>query len=143
MKQILSKEEILEASYGVVLFDGVCNLCNHTVDFLITQDNKKVLRYASLQSETGEMLASHFGISLERLRTILYVRRGKAYIESSAVLNILRDIGGLWALMYAFIIIPPFIRNAAYRFISRNRYRFFGKKNSCRLPSEEEEALFL
>ncbi len=127
----------------IVLFDGVCNLCNQSVDFIVQRDKKDVFKFASLQSEFAQNLLKPFPIDAQKLDSVLLVKGGKLYQKSSAALQIARQLGGGWRLMYGFIIVPRFLRDFVYNIIAKNRYRWFGKKETCRLPTPEERAKFL
>jgi predicted DCC family thiol-disulfide oxidoreductase YuxK len=125
----------------IVFFDGVCGLCNKTVDFLIQWDKEKNLRYAPLQGYTAKRLLSTMYI--EDLDSVVYYRNGQYLVRSTAVLRLLLDVGGWWKLLSIFLILPAFVRDFVYYFIARRRYRWFGKRDACRMPSPEERALFL
>jgi predicted DCC family thiol-disulfide oxidoreductase YuxK len=125
----------------IVFFDGVCGLCNKTVDFLIQKDTNKVLRYAPLQGYTARRLLSKMYI--EDLDSVVYYRDGKYLVRSSAVLRLLLDVGGWWKLLSVFLILPAFVRDFAYYAIATRRYKWFGKRETCRLPNKEERELFL
>ena len=127
--------------HPIILFDGVCNLCINSVQFVIERDKKRQFRFASLQSNIGKKYQEKAGLS--DLGTVLLVENGNIYQKSSAALRIARRLDGLWALLFIFIIIPPFIRNAVYDYIARNRYRWFGKQDSCWLPTPDLKVLFL
>ncbi len=131
------------ASYPVVLFDGVCNLCNGIVKFSLKRDRRGVLRFASLQSDAGKEILREHGIDENQMDTFVFVENGQAFTRSTAGLKLFRSFGFPWALLYVFIIIPSPVRNAIYNFIARNRYRWFGKEDSCMLPSPEVRARFL
>lgn len=135
------KKGVLVANTNIVLFDGVCNLCNGAVEFIIKRDKLHKFRFASLQSNIGRKLCHQHGI-LKNNESIIYIRQGKCFYESTAILNVFYDLKGIYRAMYLFIIIPPFVRNSIYRLIARNRYRLFGKKDSCILPSEELKKYF-
>src|SRR5690606_21875818 len=112
----------------VILFDGVCNLCNSAVDFTIQRDKKGRFKFASLQSDSAKELLESTGISVEnaeKLDTILLLKDNILYEKSSAALRIAKQLNGLWPVMYGFIIIPPFIRDFIYDFIAKNRYKWF------------------
>lgn len=127
----------------VVLFDGVCNLCNGSVLFIIRRDPKLVFRFAALQSKFGrEQLVAH-GLDPDRLHSIILLYEGKAYQQSRAALEIARRLSGLWPLLYIFIIVPPFLRNWLYDLIATNRYRWFGKKDQCMIPTPELRSRFV
>lgn len=127
----------------VVIFDGVCNFCNATVNFLLQKDKEGVLRFAANQSETGQGLLHDNGIYTENIETIYFYDEGKLYDKSSAALHIAKNLPFPWKIAYIFIIIPAFIRNFFYQFIAQNRYKWFGKKETCRIPSPTERAKFL
>ncbi|NQW30861.1 MAG: DUF393 domain-containing protein [Ignavibacteria bacterium] len=126
----------------IVIFDGVCNVCNGSVDFLLRHDSHNQLMFGSFQQQNVAELLRGFGVDTEP--TTMYVlQRGLLFFESTAVLKIVRVLPYPWKLFYSAIIIPPFVRNSLYRFIARNRYRWFGKRDSCRLASAEEREKFL
>lgn len=127
----------------ILLFDGVCNLCNQTVQQVIKADREGIFRFASLQSDFAKEHLKHFNTETEKLETIYLLVDGKIYDRSNAVLEIAKKLGDLWQLFYVFKIVPSFIRDAVYNLISRNRYRWFGKQESCMIPSPELSARFL
>jgi len=130
-----------EIPSSIVFFDGVCNLCNGFVDFLVRQDRGRMLRYASLQGKTAlECLGPGAG---EKLASVVFYENGSITTESLAVIRILIGLGGAWRVLWLLKLIPSFVRNPIYRFIARNRYHWFGKRETCRLPSPEEKKLFL
>lgn len=130
-------------NHPIILFDGVCNLCNGAVQFIIERDTKQQFRFASLQSDIGKRYQAKAGLSINELDTILLVENDQIYQKSTAALRIAKRLNGLWFLMFGFIIIPAFIRNAVYDLIARNRYRWFGKQESCWLPTPDLKVLFL
>jgi predicted DCC family thiol-disulfide oxidoreductase YuxK len=125
----------------IVFFDGVCGLCNKTVDFLVQWDKDHRLRYAPLQGYTARRLLSTMYI--EDLDSVVYYRDGQYLVRSTAVLRLLLDVGGWWKLLSIFLILPAFVRDFVYYFIARRRYKWFGKRDACRMPTKEERALFL
>jgi predicted DCC family thiol-disulfide oxidoreductase YuxK len=127
----------------VILFDGVCNLCNAWVQRVIRNDKRRRFRYASLQSAYGQqVVAAHFTQQVPD--TLIYQRNGRVYTRSGAALRIMRDMDRAWPVLYwAFIGVPPFIRNGVYRLIARKRYVWFGKRESCMIPTPELAPLFL
>jgi len=127
----------------VILFDGVCNLCNSSVQFVIQRDLSGKFNYAALQSAAGQQLLEAHGLPVSDLYSIILIKDGKAYQRSRAALEVARQLSGLWPLLYVFIIVPPFIRNGIYNWISRNRYRWFGKKDECMIPTPELKSRFL
>ena len=133
----------IKQDFPIVLFDGVCNLCNGAVKFAIKRDKKGVMRFASLQSELAGDLMRKYNIDENQLKTFIFIENDKAYTRSTAALKLAKNLGGLWPLFYIFIIIPKPIRDAVYAFISNNRYRWFGKQESCMIPTPEIRARFL
>lgn len=127
----------------VVLFDGVCNLCNSSVNWIIDHDKEGKFKFASLQSVYGQNVVKQFNLSGEYMDTVLLLDGDKLYKRSDAVLRIAKHIGGIYSLAYVFVIIPAFIRNFFYNFVARNRYRWFGKQDACRIPNPELKAKFL
>ncbi|WP_316747498.1 thiol-disulfide oxidoreductase DCC family protein [Pedobacter gandavensis] len=126
--------------HGVIFFDGICNLCNHTVQFIINRDQQDYFRFAALQSDAAK---AEPAILNNGLNTIVLLEGGKAYYRSTAALRIAKRLGGLWPMLYGLIIIPPFIRDFFYQLISKNRYRIWGKQDSCMIPSPELKSKFL
>ena len=126
---------------SVLFFDGVCNLCNRTVDFLIRRDKKHALRFAPLQGTSAQELLD--SSKFEALPSVVLLDKSGVYQRSSAVLRAVAKLGGLWPLMKVFLIVPRPIRDAVYNWIAKNRYKWFGKRDSCRLPTTEERAMFL
>ena len=127
----------------VILFDGVCNLCNQSVQFVINHDRSSRFRFAALQSSFGqEQLAKH-GFDTGKLQSIVLLDGNKVYDRSRAALEIAKGLSGLWPLMYVFVVVPPFIRNFVYDWISRNRYRWFGRTDECMIPTPDLKARFI
>ncbi len=127
----------------IVFFDGVCNLCNSAVQFIIRRDTKDRFRFASLQWDVAREVLGDRVPKHGEYETIYYYENGKIYSRSDAVLRIARLLRFPWPLFYSFIIIPPFIRNFVYAVISRNRYKWFGKKDQCMIPSPGLKNKFL
>lgn len=127
----------------VLLFDGVCNLCNASVQLVLVRDKKAVFRFAALQSTLGRQFLEAYGLQTETLDTVVVVSGGRVLTQSDAPLEIVRLLGGAWSWLYIFRWIPRWIRDGLYRFIARNRYRWFGKKESCMLPRPEWKDRFL
>lgn len=132
----------LTSPYPVILFDGVCNLCNASVQKVIKYDPKRKFRFASLQGAFGSQVLTQIQLPTDTLNTFLLLDQGKIYTKSTAALKVARQMSGAWPLLYAFIIIPPFIRNLFYDLVAKNRYKWFGKQDSCWLPTPELKALF-
>ena len=118
---------------SILLFDGVCNLCDNLVSFVIKHDRSKKIMFSSLQSDTGKALLAGIGLPAGYLKSVVYIKENKYYTRSSAVLNILKDLGGGWSLFYGFVIVPEFIRDLFYNLIAGTRYRIFGRKVSCQI----------
>ncbi|MDB5249551.1 MAG: hypothetical protein JWQ40_3945 [Segetibacter sp.] len=127
--------DITSSTHPVILFDGVCNLCNSAVQFLIERDKKDVFRFASLQSDFGQALLQKLHLSTNKFNSFILYQNGKIYTKSTGALKVAKQLSGPWSLLYVFIIIPPFLRNPVYDFIARNRYKWFGKNEACWIPS--------
>lgn len=124
----------------IIFFDGVCNLCNYFVDFLIQRDHEKRFLFAPLQGPTAREVLSPEVTS--QMSSVIYFRNGQIYRESSAALLILADLGGVWSGVRIFLVLPESLRDFFYRFVARNRYRIFGQRSTCRLPTADEKARF-
>lgn len=128
----------------IILFDGVCNLCNGAVQFIIKRDKKSVFKFASLQSEIGKQLTKERGIDTELLDSIILIEPGIAYYsKSTAALEIMKSFGGIWNATRLFTILPEGFRDIVYDFIAKNRYKWFGQKDACMIPSPELKSRFL
>jgi predicted DCC family thiol-disulfide oxidoreductase YuxK len=125
----------------IVFYDGQCGLCNRLVNLLLVLDHKKRLKFAPLQGQTAKTKIPN-ELS-ENLNTMALLKNGRVYTKSDAALEVLKTIGGIFSLFYIFKFIPRFIRDAVYDFISKNRILWFGKSESCRMPTKEERTLFL
>lgn len=128
---------------ATVLFDGVCNFCNASVNFIIERDKAGYFRFAPLQSETGEGLIAEHGIDTSSTDSIIVVENEKAYTHSSAALRIAKRLDGIWSWSYVFIAVPKPIRDFCYKLFARYRYRLFGKQDTCMMPTPEIRARFL
>lgn len=129
--------------HPVVLFDGVCNLCNGFVQFAIQQDPKARLRFAALQSEAGQQLLARFGLAGQPLKTVFLIENQRLYRKSSAGLRVLYHFGGAWRLLYALTIVPAPLRDLVYDYIARHRYRWFGQRPTCWMPTPDLKQRFL
>ncbi|GAB4487659.1 MAG: thiol-disulfide oxidoreductase DCC family protein [Saprospiraceae bacterium] len=127
----------------ILLFDGVCNLCNASVQWVLKRDRNGIFKFAALQSEIGQRLLQQFGFSQENFDTVVLVDGEKVFTRSDAPLEIARRLGGLWSLFFVFKIIPRFLRDAVYNWVARNRYRWFGRREECMLPRPEWKNRFL
>lgn len=127
----------------VILFDGVCNLCNNAVTFIIKRDCKNHFRFAALQSDIGALYLKKHRIDPTEIDSIVLIRGERAFTKSSAALRIAQKMSGLWPLLYVFVIVPKFISNAVYDYIASSRYKWFGKQESCMIPTDELRDKFL
>lgn len=132
-----------DRDHALIFFDGVCNLCNHSVQFVIKRDDKDYFRFAALQNEIAAQKLSDFDFKGEDLKTIILLQDGKVYLRSTAALRIARQLSGGWPLLYGLMVIPAFIRDFVYKLIAGNRYRIWGKTESCMVPVPELKAKFL
>ncbi|MDE3235920.1 MAG: thiol-disulfide oxidoreductase DCC family protein [Bacteroidota bacterium] len=131
------------SEHPVILFDGICNLCCNSVQWIIKRDTQAVFRFASLQSEAGKKLMADYPTSSQIQNSFFLIQTGKLYNRSTAAIHVVKQLSFPWRLLYAFIIIPLPIRNAVYNFIAKNRYNWFGKKEICWVPTPELKKLFL
>ena len=140
---------------AIVLFEGVCNFCHASVNFIIDHDPNGYFMFAPLQSETGQQLAAKYGLrseatnindkhgNLNAIDSVILVEEGRVFKHSTAALRVARRLSGPWRIFFGFIVVPSFVRDFFYRLFARYRYRFFGKKEACMLPSAEVRARFL
>ncbi len=129
--------------HPVLLFDGVCNLCNGSVQWVIQHDPEARFRFASLQSEAGQALLHQHNLPTTEMNTVVLIDGEKAYTRSDVPLQIFGKMGGAWPVLAALSIVPRFIRDAVYDWIARNRYRWFGKQEACWLPTPALKERFL
>ena len=127
----------------IILFDGVCNLCNSSVNFIIKHDTKEQFLFASLQSDAAKEILLQFSTKKLTLDSIILIDDSNIYEKSSAALQISKHLNGGYKLLYGFIIIPKFIRDWVYDIIAENRYKWFGKKEKCMIPTSEIRNRFL
>ncbi len=128
---------------AIVVFDGVCVLCSGGVGFLLPRDRAGRFRFAAMQTEIGRRLLGEHGINPDDPVSFLLLEGGRAYTDSSAALRILVSLGGWWRLTGALYAVPRPLRDAVYRFVARRRYRWFGKRNACFVPTAETAHRFL
>lgn len=128
---------------NIILFDGVCNLCNGAVNFIIDHDKNGRFKFAALQSDFGQKTLKELGYNTEEFDSMILISNGKVHQKSSAALRIARYLNGLWPLLYVFIIIPPFLRHGVYNVIAKNRYKWWGKRDQCRIPTPELRQRFV
>ena len=126
----------------IILFDGVCNLCNSAVLFVIRRDPTSIFTFASLQGDQGAEIARQHQIEITG-NSFLLIENNKVYSHSTAALKVARELSGPVKLLYGFIIVPRFIRDWVYNVIARNRYKWFGKRETCMVPTPELEKRFL
>lgn len=129
--------------HPIILFDGICNLCNNSVQYVIKHDPNSVFRFASIQSDPGQNLLKQFNLQANNLNSFILIMGNKVYTRSTAALTVAKKLTGPIKLLYGFMIIPPFIRNVIYDLIAKNRYRWFGKKDSCMIPTTTLQWRFL
>ena len=127
----------------VIIFDGICNLCCGWIQYLIRIDKTMKFRFVSIQSERGQKMLNGIHENDKMTESIIYLKENKSFRESSAVLEILTDIGGVWKLIAVLKLIPKPIRNKLYQLIAKKRYHYFGKRTTCLLPSPENKKRFL
>lgn len=126
----------------IIYFDGICNYCNSIVQFIIRRDNSKKFKFAALQSSYGQLFLKKNNLNTADFDSIIYQEVDKIFIKSDAALKIARSLGGGWKYFYYLIYLPKFIRNGIYDLIAKNRYRIFGKRDSCLIPSEDVKGRF-
>lgn len=127
----------------ILLFDGVCNLCNGTVQFIIKRDPKGKLKFAALQSDSGQALLKKFNLRTDHFDSFVFIKEEKYFLKSRAVLEVLKELGGVWKIFYIFLYLPRPFRDFVYDIVAKSRYKIFGKKNQCMVPSSEIEERFL
>lgn len=127
----------------IIFFDGVCNLCNASINFIIDRDKNHYFHFASLQSDAAIENLTTLEPTHSDLGTVILLENGTVYAKSTAALRIARKLDGLWPILYVFTIIPPFLRDFVYDLVARNRYKWFGKQDTCRIPEPELKSLFL
>ena len=128
----------------IVLFDGVCNFCNSSVNKIIKNDKHNVFLFAPLQSDTGKKIIEFLQIDTSKIDSIiLYEPSSAYYIKSEAALKIAKEFSGIWKVLQIFTLLPKQLTNIVYDFVARNRYKWFGKKESCMIPTPEMKAKFL
>lgn len=128
---------------SVILFDGVCNLCNASVQFVIKHDPAARFTFASLQSDSGQKLLEQYHLQQTNFNSFVLIENEVAYTKSTAALLVAKRLKGLYKLFYGFIIVPKFIRDAVYSLVAKNRYKWFGKKDSCMIPTAALQSKFL
>ena len=136
--------EELPKDKKIILFDGVCNLCDATVQYVIKKDVKDVFRFVAIQSELGQKIINYIKVDTSQTDSIILYIPGKAYfIKADAAFNIAKELGGLISLTSIFSVLPQFLKNFGYDFVAKNRYKWYGKKDSCMMPTPELKSKFL
>jgi predicted DCC family thiol-disulfide oxidoreductase YuxK len=128
---------------AIILFDGVCNFCNGSVNFIIERDKEGYFKFAPLQSEIGQKLLDEYGIDKTLTDSVVLIENEKAYVRTTAALRIARKLNGAWKWFYGFIIVPRLFRDIFYKLFAKYRYRMFGKQDACMLPTPEIRSRFL
>ncbi len=128
---------------SVLLFDGVCNLCNTSVKWVLLRDKKGEFKFAAIQSEAGQSLLKSFGLENQPLESVILISGRQAYIKSDAAIKVASKLGGIWTIALVFRLVPRPVRDAIYNWVAKNRYRWFGKQEQCLLPQPEWKDRFL
>lgn len=134
---------MLTSNHSIILFDGVCNFCNGSINLLIRQDKKGVFQFAALQSQAGQKLLAQYQIQKKDFDSFVLIQDGKAFQKSAAALKVLNQLPWYWKALQVFWIVPKFIRDGLYDVIARNRYKWFGKKDQCMIPGPNVRSRFL
>lgn len=128
----------------IILFDGVCNLCDSAVQLIIKHDAKDIFRFVPLQSDLGQKIINHLGINTQKTDSIILYQPGLAYYyKSEAAIEIAKQLGGIFYFASLFLVLPSSFNNYIYDYVAKNRYKWFGKKEACMIPSKEQQAKFL
>lgn len=129
--------------YDIILFDGVCNLCNNAVDFVIRRDQNDRFKFGALQDPATKSILKKYKINQNYIDSIILVRGDLVFYKSKAALEIAKKLGGMWPFLYVFNVLPSFLLDPVYDWIAKNRYKWFGKKETCRIPTPKEKGKFL
>jgi predicted DCC family thiol-disulfide oxidoreductase YuxK len=129
--------------HPLILFDGICNFCNSAVNFVIKKDKDAVIHFAPLQSPKGRLYLKQYNYPVNHLNSFLFIEENKVYTKSTAALKVCRHLKGLWPLCYGFIIVPKFIRDGIYSWVAKNRYKWFGVRQECMMPTPEVRSRFV
>lgn len=136
--------ENLPLDKKIILFDGVCNLCDNTVQFIIKHDKKDIFRFVALQSDLGQEIIKHIGLDTSKTDSIILYEPGHAYYyKAEAAFKIAKELNSIYSFISIFSILPKWLSNKGYDYIARNRYKWYGKKNECMIPTPETKAKFL
>lgn len=132
-----------EKDNNILLFDGVCNLCNGAVQFILKRDSQGKFKFASLQSEPAQKLLEKFRLPVDTFRSFVLIQGDQYSIKSTAALSVLKEIGGFWKIFYVFILVPRKLRDFFYDLVAKSRYRIFGKRETCMIPAPELKDRFM
>lgn len=143
MLQKSEKRVDSDLNFPVILFDGVCNLCNASVQWVLKRDHKGRFRFAALQSETGQQILARFGLDQESFNTVVLLDGDRLFTRSDAAFEIARRLGAPWSWLAALRWMPKRLRDTAYDWVARHRYRWFGRRESCMLPRPEWKERFI
>lgn len=144
LNKLKMRIEDLPINKKIVIFDGVCNLCDASIQFIIKYDKRDVFRFVSIQSELGKNIVNHIGIDISKIDSIiLYIPNKAYYTKADAVFTVLKEFNNLYCVFYYLKILPNFVKNSLYDFVAKNRYNWFGKKDFCLIPTSELKAKFL
>jgi len=136
--------ENLPENKKIILFDGVCNLCDSSIQFIIRHDKNDIFRFVALQSDLGLEIIKHIGVDVAKTDSIILYEPGNAYYyKAEAALKISKELGGIYSVISWFSILPKGLTNSVYDYIAKNRYRWYGKKDACMIPTRELKAKFL
>jgi predicted DCC family thiol-disulfide oxidoreductase YuxK len=131
------------SQHHIVIFDGVCNFCNGVVNFIIRRDPKALFSFTPMQSESGKRLIEKYDATMVGVDTILLIKNGQCYERTDAAIEIAGDLTGLWSMFRVFKILPKSFRDYFYRLFARNRYKLFGRREECMIPSPEVRGRFI
>jgi len=127
----------------IILFDGVCNFCNSAVNFTLKRNTKANIFFAPMQNEAGQKLLQQYNLPADDMQSFIFIENGVVYKQSTAALKVCRHLRRVWPLCYGLIIVPKFIRDGIYNWIAKNRYKWFGVRQACMIPTPEVRARFL
>jgi predicted DCC family thiol-disulfide oxidoreductase YuxK len=132
-----------EPDKQIILFDGICNLCNGFVRFVIRRDKNSIFKFASLQSDIGQEMLMRLGLPKNEFESFVLIQGNNYYLKSTGILKMLRELSGIWRIFYVFILVPRFARDFLYDIIAKSRYKIFGKQDACMIPTAELQQRFL